>query len=322
VIDGDVGVGTRNAVTVFDDLVVRVTPAALPYTEDFQDGIADALSSVSGTWLINSSNRYKGTAVPGENAVSLVQLIDPLPASVELNTTVRAKDVSGFSKNGLLIYDFQNEDNFKFAGFFALAGEWRIGRWINGGLDIKAQAADTINLETDYDVAVQLRDKKATLLVEGVEKLSYEFWASVVDGDVGVGTRNAVTVFDDLVIAEAPPTVTLVSLPYAENLDDAAADDFAAVTGSWSVNGVGRYRAAPDVGSDAVTVLELGGTLPDHTIVDLILRGKDGGAGFLVNALVIFDYESPTNFKFSGAFVGSDTGRIGHVNGTIWTMDE
>ena len=319
VVDGDMGVGTRNAVAAFDDLVVRVPGAALPYFEDFEDGIADALSSVSGTWVINGANRYKATPASGENPVSLVELVDPLPASVALKATIRSKDVSGFAKNGLLIYDFQNADNFKFAGLFAGAGEWRIGRWINGALDIKARAADTINLETDYEVAVQLNDRTATLLAGGVEKLSHEFWASVVDGDVGVGTRDAVTVFDDLVIGDAPPTPA--SLPYAEDFDDTAADAFTAVTGSWWVTGVGRYRTAPDVGSDAVTVLDLGSALPDHTIIDLILRGTDGGADFFVNALVIFDYESPTNFKFAGAFVGSGTWRIGHVNGTTWTMD-
>ena len=197
------------------------TSAAIvwPYVETFDDDNADFFQSVSGTWTINAANRYKGTPVVDQNAVSLVQRIDPLPAAVELKATIKAKDVSGFSQNGLLVYDYQNADNFKFAGFFVGLGEWRIGRWFNGAVEVKARVDDTIAVETDYDVEVQLRDRKTTLLVGGVEKLSFEFGGSVVDGDVGVGTRNAVAVFDDFVVR-----VPAAALPYSEDFEDNHAD--------------------------------------------------------------------------------------------------
>ena len=316
--DGQVGLGTRNAVSRFDNLSIQVTGAgtALPYSEDFEDGTADALAPATGTWVINGAKRYRGTADPRENAVSLVQFIDPLPDTVDLKATVKSKDVSGFSANGLLIFDYQNADNFKFAGFFVRAGKWRIGRWINGGLDIKAQAADTIAVETDYDMEVRLRDKKATLLVGGVEKVSYEFWASVVDGDVGVGTRNAVAVFDDLLV-ETPGAL----LPYFEDFDLPDAGDYLfPAAGTWLINAGGRYKGTSAVGGQAISLLQLADPLPSGFDLSALLSGNAASGGLTENALLIFDYRGPTNFKYAGGFFGGGQWRIGHYDGS-WNMD-
>ena len=316
-VDGDVGLGTKNSIARFDDFVLEGSGSVttLPFSEDFDDGEANSMLAASGTWVVSGAKRYKGTPVNGQNAVSLIQLADPLPVSVELKATIKSKDVSGFSANGLLIFDYQNADNFKFAGFFVGADKWRIGRWINGGLDTKAQAADTIAVETDYDMEVRLRDKKATLLVGGVEKVSHEFWASVVDGDVGVGTRNAVAVFDDLLV-ETPGAV----LPYFEDFENGNANFLTVNTGTWLINAGGRYKGTSAVGGQAISLLQLADPLPSGFDLSALLSGNTASGDLAENALLIFDYRGPTNFKYAGGFFGGGQWRIGHYDGS-WNTD-
>ena len=47
----------------------------------------------------------------------------------------------------------------------------------------------------------------------------------------------------------------------------------------------------------------------------------DAGGTFSKNGVIIFDYQSPTDFKFAGAYFGSGKWLIGHRNGAGWKKD-
>ena len=139
----------------------------------------------------------------GGNAISVLQT-GALPQNVQLDAIVRGKDGgSGFSKNALVIFDYQGENNFKWAGFFGGGGgNWKIGRVTSGTWITEATLAEPLSIETDYSVQVVLQGATAVLKVGGVEKVQHTFGGSMTDGKVGLGTRNAFAAFDDFSVSE------------------------------------------------------------------------------------------------------------------------
>ena len=79
----------------------------------------DAFASKAGAWYVNAPLRYRAQPMAGNDAVSLLQLAEALPAEVRAEVTIRGKDGgSGFLKNGMFIFDYQGPADFKFAGGF------------------------------------------------------------------------------------------------------------------------------------------------------------------------------------------------------------
>ena len=198
VTDGSVGLGTKNAVTRFDDLAVRQTGAILPYLEDFGDGHADFLAVAAGTWQINTAGRYKATAAVGDSAISLLQTDAALPSVFDITALVTGNTAaSGQVTNGLIIFDYQGPTDFKYAGAFFGSNRWRIGHY-DGSMNTVASATQSITTGTDYDLKVSVNGTAVDLLVDGASKVSHDFGASLSGGQVGVGTNNAVARFDNL----------------------------------------------------------------------------------------------------------------------------
>jgi len=110
-------------------------------------------------------------------------------------------------------------------------------------------------------------------------------------------------------------------LPYSEDFEDGFADFLEVQSGNWQVN-AGSYETTPTVGTDAVSLLKLADPLPPDVSVAATISSLPGSRGYYSNAVVIFDYQSPTNFKYAGGFMGTDYWRIGHVEGGSWVHDE
>ena len=182
--------------------------ATLPYSEDFNDLSADALDAARGNWIINSARRYRGEAPAGSDAVSLVQLADPLPVRFAVSTTLRGKNAPSGSSNAAVVFDYESPSRFKFAGAFFDTGDWQIGQVSGGNWNTLAAASDTLAINTDYGVEVVISNSRATLSADGIEKISHRFGQSLSDGQTGLGTHNAIAVFDDLGIVslKAVPT--------------------------------------------------------------------------------------------------------------------
>mgnify|MGYP001211160914 CR=1 FL=1 len=111
------------------------------------------------------------------------------------------------------------------------------------------------------------------------------------------------------------------SLPYNEDFSDGVADGFAAISGSWSVDGEGRYAAQVSAGSNALSLLTVEGDLPVNLQVSADIVGISGGSGYLANALLVYDYASGDDFKYAGGFFGGNKWRLGHYLTGQWTTD-
>lgn len=291
--------------------------APLPYSEDFDDGRAGFFGRSAGTWQVTEANRYEGEAEVGSRAVSLLNLATPLPANLKIDTKLTlTQGVGGLWTNGLVVFDYEGPDDFKFAGAFAGRDEWRIGHYDGDAWVVDAVfSSGPVDANTDYDVGVLIEGTRVTLFVDGHGQLDHDFGQSLTDGQLGLATNNALAKYDDLSVIAA------ATLPFAEDFDDGHADRFNPVRGEWVFNEAGAYQSMPEPGDDAISVVQLAGPVPEVLDIDATIRGMDGGAGFVKNGALIFDYRGADDFKFAGAWFGADQWRIGHYDGGDWIVD-
>jgi hypothetical protein len=285
--------------------------------EDFSDGVADYFQPQTGLWQV-SEGRYQ--AMPIGDAITTLRISQPLPTSVELAAVVNAEPPSGsLYGNAYLVFDYQSPTDFKYAGVSIGAGTWTIGHRSGSSWTTDAATQGTISGNTDYAIEVRIEDdSRVTLLVDGSPQVSFDFGGLLTDGDVGLATWNAISGFDDVTLAQynPPPGPPSATLPMEEDFEDGTADYFEPRTGIWDVT-AGRYEATP--AGDAITTIRTEQPLPPDLQLQAVINASPVSGSFYSNAYLIFDYQSPTDFKFAGASVGSGKWVIGHRSGTKWT---
>tara|TARA_Y100000310_G_scaffold345582_1_gene466898 strand:+ start:680 stop:3142 length:2463 start_codon:yes stop_codon:yes gene_type:complete len=204
--DGEVGIGNRATDTVFDDFRVS-RPSLLPYSENFDDGVDDLFQRNLGTWVVNGAGRYVGKKGINGRTVSVVPIEDDLVGLdvIEINATAKTREVLGQGKNAFIVYDYIDENNFKFAGLWDGIDQWKMGRYKNGQWIFNASLDEVIDTNVEYNLTVRIDNTTftTTLFVNGVEKLSYQYLGNLLNGDMGLGTKNADSVFDNFQIVSA-----------------------------------------------------------------------------------------------------------------------
>jgi hypothetical protein len=243
---------------------------------------------------------------------------------VELSVTINADPAVGsLYSNGFIIFDFQSATNFKFAGAYTSTDQWVIGQRTSKGWITQASFTAPIDTGADYELTLVLQnDSHATLYIGGEAKVGCSFAESLTDGSLGLGTRNAVSHFDDLQVKalSIDDASTPGELPISEDFDDLLADPFAPEIGQWSIS-LGQYVATPDPSGDGVSLLDLTSDLPDDLQVSVLMNVDDVAGERFSNGFVIFDYQSPTDFKFAGGFAARNEWAIGHRTADGWITD-
>ncbi|MEA3511223.1 MAG: hypothetical protein U9R51_07290, partial [Actinomycetota bacterium] len=105
-----------------------------------------------------------------------------------------------------------------------------------------------------------------------------------------------------------------------EDFGDGVSALFAVEAGDWEVIN-GRYQSTAQVGSDAVSVFYVDYLVPNYFEIVATMSADKPTGGFDANAYVIFDYVSPTDFKFAGIDVKLDKIQIGHRTADGWIVD-
>ena len=99
------------------------------------------------------------------------------------------------------------------------------------------------------------------------------------------------------------------------------ADGFAPDSGTWTVED-GRFAVAPEVlGGDAVSVFYVDALRPSYFEMLATINADKDKAGYKSNAYLIFDYQSPTDFKFAGVNPAIDKLQMGHRDADGWQVD-
>ena len=111
-------------------------------------------------------------------------------------------NTAGFNRNGLIIFDYVDANNFKYAGAMFGVNQWRIGHVTNGVWFADANFGQTLAAKVFYDVKVEMEGMTARLFANGALKTSFTFGDALNDGRVGLGTKGAVSLFDDFEVEQ------------------------------------------------------------------------------------------------------------------------
>ena len=186
--------------------------AAMPISEDFDEGSAQDLTPELGDWSFGD-DKYHLNPAQGNPGVSVVNIGHALPSDFKIVSSTMAKSGGGYWSNAFHIFDYQGPEEFKLAGFLTGGNKWVIGSF-DGALQQLVTAAESINAGQDYVLETRIEGKTVTLIVDGETKLSYTYERSINDGRVGLGSVNARVTFDDLLVKEL--------IPGPEAVDDSA----------------------------------------------------------------------------------------------------
>ena len=219
----------------------------------------------------------------------------------------------------MLIFDYVDSRNYKYSGGFFGTDNWQIGHVTGGTKVADVSVGAPIAAKKDYLVDLYVTATSVTLTVDGVAQAVFDYGESITDGEVGLGTHNAVARFDNFSAEAFAGSLPGAVVPYYEDFEDGVADGLAEVSGNWLVTG-GQYEVTPAVGTNGLSTLHQFSTGHPALKVSATLNSAAAGSGYSSNALVIFDYQSPMDFKYAGTFFASNQWRIGHYDGSMNTV--
>ncbi len=197
--------GTLNSYPYWKSDTTYTAQSWSPYLEDFNDGVADDFAVGAGTWSVPTTRYYGYPAAAGgdntfaESLVGLGAMPDSFTVSCVVNMDAAA---GGYYANALIIYDWQDANNFKYAGIYQGSSKLVIGAVVGGVRQAwVATATFSSSAGTDYTMTAVIRDTAISVTVGAVTK-SYDWGASITSGSVGVGTNNAKAYFDDFSVTD------------------------------------------------------------------------------------------------------------------------
>ncbi|QDU78757.1 hypothetical protein Pla110_04610 [Polystyrenella longa] len=186
--------------------------------EDFEDGTADDFTvNDPDLWsVVPDANGNMVYQTNGQEFKGLATAVIDVPGRLNKKFTISAdvRAVGGLNRwlDGFIVFDYQSDTDFKFAGFFAGQNQWVIGHFDGdfseriAQVDLDETGEGSIDPNKTYHLDVVVKNKKVQLLVDGEEVLDAKFKGrdKLNDGKVGMMTYNTVTQFDNFTVQEKP----------------------------------------------------------------------------------------------------------------------
>ena len=98
-------------------------------------------------------------------------------------------------------------------------------------------------------------------------------------------------------------------------------DAFFTDSGIWDVRNGALRVSAESLGGDAASVFNVNEMLPNYYEIQATIATDKPTGGWKSNAYIIFDYYSPTDFKFAGLNASLDKMQMGHRTAEGWIVD-
>ncbi|MEZ6044069.1 MAG: FG-GAP-like repeat-containing protein [Planctomycetaceae bacterium] len=238
--NGTAGVAGFSSLTSFDNLEIAPSvsygkPYELPYSEDFNDGIADQfyynrplfwnVVSPGGQKVLRTNTSYN------QKLSTAYVPLDPAttPATFDISADIRSLNAATGSKNGFIIFDYKHENDFKYAGFFTDTNEWIIGHY-QGDWNNRLVTVDwdntgrSININQWYSLEVNIDGTTASLSVDGEFITSGDFGVALNQGGVGLAADKAFAWFDNFNIAIPAPASAPLFDPLFANWSEESND--------------------------------------------------------------------------------------------------
>jgi len=105
------------------------------------------------------------------------------------------------------------------------------------------------------------------------------------------------------------------------NFNDGKMQNFFADSGVWQVSNGALKVSASTTRGDAVAVFNVDAWLPSYYEILASVKIDKALAGWKSNAFIIFDYQSPTDFKFAGINLALNKIQMGHRTADGWIVD-
>jgi hypothetical protein len=105
------------------------------------------------------------------------------------------------------------------------------------------------------------------------------------------------------------------------DFNDGSQKNFRADSGVWEVKQGSLNVGAASLGKDALGIFYLDNYLPLYYEISASIRTEKPTGGWKSNAYVVFDYFSPTDFKFAGIDVATNKFVMGHRAVSGWVVD-
>ncbi len=287
----------------------------------FDAGAASGFTPQVGTFSVVDNAYQVAPSTAGGDAVSLFNQSDTeIPISFEMQASINAmKPLGGAKANAFLIFDWQSNTDFKFAGIDVSTNKLEIGHRTASGWVIDQSSNAQLKAGTNYVVLLQVNGTAVTL-TQGRNTVSFTFAAHVDaygfkhglnEGIAGIGSmEGASSQIDDVVVQSPPRVITLDKTADFATVPAGALFDASPLSGSW-VTSNGRFVASAASGQ-AVNLIHYAVT--PGAMVELTARVSTTGQGGIV-----FDYHGPSYYKFAALSVSGRQIVIGHVteSGTV-----
>ena len=105
------------------------------------------------------------------------------------------------------------------------------------------------------------------------------------------------------------------------DFNDGSMDGFAPDSGTFAVEAGALDVSAESLGGDAVSVYHVDQQLPAYFEISAFVKTEKAIGGWNANAYIIFDYQSPTDFKFAGIDDSTNKIQMGHRAESGWVVD-
>lgn len=289
----------------------------------FNDGQAQGFVPDSGTWTVTAGRYQVAPTVSGGDAVSVFYVDNYVPSYFEMLATINAvKPTGGTNANAYLIFDYQSQTNFKFAGVNVSTNKLEIGHRNAQGWIVDKQAAyvGAIKSGTDYNMFLAINGTIVTLTVNNRVTMNFTFGTRVDvygishglnDGMVGLGAKNAKAQIDNVTVQRVAPITTFnTTVDFSSGITSLFQ---APQSGTWTLAS-GRYAGAPTATTPAINLTTL--QVSASALVDLSTTFKTTGEGGLV-----YDYYGTSDFKFVTISATTHQIFMGHRTAKGWFTD-
>jgi Ca2+-binding RTX toxin-like protein len=274
----------------------------------FTDGLAAAFAADVGTFSVSDGVMAAAPEVSGGEAVSIYHLDQVQPSYMEILVTANVdKDKAGQKSNAYVIFDYQSDTDFKFAGIDAGIDKLQVGHRTVDGWVVDSQTNMRLRHETDYDLTVVMHGTLATLWVNGKSSVGFEFGEALNDGFVGLGTDNSVARFDDFQVQKLPPTIT-----YVYEAEEVAAL-LVSERGTWTLD-TEPYSGTAATGDFAIAAMPY--DVAATSLIEINASVSTDAVGGIA-----FDYHHADSFKFAVLDAAADKLVLGHRTERGWFVD-
>jgi predicted outer membrane repeat protein len=173
--------------------------------EDFNGaGVSNLIETQAGSTFNHVNNAFTATRTPNANTVATFNL-NALPATgVTVQTTVKMGPTSGTGNNrtfsnAFIVFDYVDANNFKVAGIEAANHLLVVSQFVNGVYTRLASKAGNFTTGVNYALKAVVTQAGVTVSV-GSNSLTKTLANNPLIHRVGIATKNAQTVFDDIVV--------------------------------------------------------------------------------------------------------------------------